>query len=360
MNGKSAAPIDADREIHIVIECTHQFSLELSREDGTPLERLSVDVDWTPAAEWAHFEAIRAGKLPAVSAMEHTTVTPVWASDKGEPYLGGVRVTVRSPDGGAASSDIPVTYFKGHAQDAATQLVQDGKLEKGDLFHFVVSGFPAPRPVSSPSERSFTVRETAEPIPFVSRSMEELKKRSVHVRDDCADAADAPVFISGRVLEDASDLAAKAFPQEAGGVLLGHLVRDPATQEIGSIITALVPAVLAEGQVTRLSFTADAWTAVRTAITLRKRNEIWCGWAHSHPSREWCKNCSPERRKVCPMTKDFFSAEDVTVHRTVFPRAYSIGLVANVTDDGIAYSLFGWRHGMIRLRSFHVIKEGQC
>ena len=79
------------------------------------------------------------------------------------------------------------------------------------------------------------------------------------------------------------------------------------------------------------------------------------GWWHSHPVREWCKDCAPERQQVCKMASDFFSAHDHALHRTVFPRAYSIALVANDAVMGdVTFSAFGWREGLLESRGFHI------
>lgn len=344
----------------MVIECTHRLSVELSRDDGSPLEHFPIETDWTPAVEWTHFDGIRKGRLPAVNARGRSVVAPVWASDKGEPYLGGARVTVYSANGNTASwsCDIPVTYFKTLAQNAATELVEAGRLAKGETYQYAVSGFPAVAGDEPNSAPPFLVEESADPIPLLERSLVALKRQALQLRHEYADDTDMPVFVHEQVLSEASDMAQKAFPLEAGGILIGHLVRDSESGEIFAFISALIPALLAEGQVTRLTFTPETWTAVSTAIALRKRNELWCGWVHSHPAREWCKGCPPDRRAVCPLAKDYFSAEDSTVHRTVFSRAYSVALVANVTDDGITYSMFGWRQGSIKLRAFYVLRDG--
>ncbi len=80
------------------------------------------------------------------------------------------------------------------------------------------------------------------------------------------------------------------------------------------------------------------------------------GWWHSHPVREWCKECPVERQQVCKMSGDFFSAHDHALHRTVFPSAYSIAIVANdVATGDVTFSAFGWRDGLLEARGFHVI-----
>ena len=54
------------------------------------------------------------------------------------------------------------------------------------------------------------------------------------------------------------------------------------------------------------------------------------------------------------MAGDFLSEPDRVLHRTVFPRGYSVALVVNlITAAEHTYSLFGWREGLLQTRGFH-------
>ena len=58
----------------------------------------------------------------------------------------------------------------------------------------------------------------------------------------------------------------------------------------------------------------------------------------------------------CRLRSGFFSEHDRALHGAVFPRAYSVALVANVLEPGEeTFSLFGWRNGRIEERGLHVI-----
>ena len=59
---------------------------------------------------------------------------------------------------------------------------------------------------------------------------------------------------------------------------------------------------------------------------------------------------------MCKVSGEFFSSQDLALHRTVFPRAYSLGLV--VSDSyahGLTYPLFGWRNGMVQERAYRIV-----
>ena len=76
--------------------------------------------------------------------------------------------------------------------------------------------------------------------------------------------------------------------------------------------------------------------------------------------REWCKECPEEKRKNCSILRDFFSRDDQALHRTVFPRAYSVALVANDVPDGdLCFSLYGWKQGLITPRGFYIGKGAE-
>jgi len=53
--------------------------------------------------------------------------------------------------------------------------------------------------------------------------------------------------------------------------------------------------------------------------------------------------------------RSFFSEDDVCLHETVFPAAYHTALVVTNTDEGLQHALFGWRHGMVGQRGFHIL-----
>ena len=82
------------------------------------------------------------------------------------------------------------------------------------------------------------------------------------------------------------------------------------------------------------------------------------GWFHSHPVREWCKKCPLEDQRRCRMAHDFFSPQDVLLHRTMFSPAFNVALVVNdVAFSDPTFSLFGWRHGLVQPRGFALISE---
>jgi len=51
----------------------------------------------------------------------------------------------------------------------------------------------------------------------------------------------------------------------------------------------------------------------------------------------------------------FFSSQDEALHRTVFPKAFSLALVVSeIAEDDRRIALFGWRRGRVEQRGFHI------
>ena len=121
-------------------------------------------------------------------------------------------------------------------------------------------------------------------------------------------------------------------------------------------MTAQIPVVHAPAEVNKLTFTPETWTAAQAAIDLRRSDEIYLGWWHSHPVHEWCKDCRPAKKELCPLAQGFLSSDDCRLHRTVFPRAYTCALVVSdvAEHDDVVHSLFGWRDGAIESRGYHL------
>jgi hypothetical protein len=164
------------------------------------------------------------------------------------------------------------------------------------------------------------------------------------------------VFVPAQVIEEAQEQSRSAGSVETGGVLVGHLHRDVGGSELFVEVTAQIPAPHTEANAVKLTFTADTWVAVRAALALRKRNEVWLAWWHFHPAPCVMNDCPPEKRAQCPATSAFFSADDIALHTALFSRAFNTALLISATGGGaLSVALYGWRQGMVVPRGFHVL-----
>jgi hypothetical protein len=328
----------------------YQYVIELFREDDSPLGQASVKVDWGPAEEWARFQAMRRGLLGSNETGCVASIEPLWLRDGGEPHLEGFRVIIATREGEVAT-DFATSYFKGLATQASSHFIEKGRLQTGERFRFLAAAFRQESEKPNGSRFQFTTEEVAAPIAIRDSSLAE--KVAVAVPHGAIRTGDVSVFVPQRVLDEAATLSRQAAAKETGGVLIGHLHRDPSVPDMFVEVTAQIHARHTEADLTKLTFTSETWTEVQAAIDLRRKGEMMLAWWHSH--REWCKDCAPERQRVCGMASDFFSAHDHALHRTVFPRAYSIALVANDGATGdVTFSAFGWREGLLESRGFHI------
>lgn len=348
-----------------------QFVLDVYRDtagarqaETDQLASFRITPDWQPAMECARLAAARQRVAAETSAApitlqfggEEEEIQPVWHATQGPPYVAAVRIGVAAGEY-SSSCDLPTTYFEQAAQSAAARLVRSGQLADGDTYRYVVTAF-AGEP-TAPANATFSVQTVPQQLPLASASLQDLMARSEPAGgpdQPADDPDDLPVFIPRNIIDEITARLHAAGEAETGGILIGRLQQDPQRRELFVEVTAQVPARHAKEELTTLTFTPEDWADVDAAIRLRGQNEIHAGWWHTHPARAWCAKCPPENRAVCKVSGEFFSSQDLALHRTVFPRAYSLGLV--VSDSyahGLTYPLFGWRNGMVQERAYRIV-----
>ncbi len=296
----------------------YRHGLLLFRRDGSALGSASVKIDWEPAAEWTRFYHARRGAVP-LCGEGSASIEPLWDSAEGEPYMQGFRVVYDS-GGRKVTSDFPSSYFSEAAAQVSAEFVKRGKLEAGDTYLFQAVAYTKNGADKPTGGLELEVVEEKPALEYVESRLDDFRRRSSPAGVVAAD--DMPVFIPQRVLDEAAALTRGAEGRETGGVLIGRLHHDAALPEIFAEVSAQIPAEHTQGTVAKLTFTAETWTAASAAIRLRNQAEVYLGYWHSHPVREWCraKECTPEKQKNCRLAKDFFSEDDRAVMRAAFPR----------------------------------------
>lgn len=326
----------------------YAWAIQVVREDESPVGQREVVPDFEPACEWVRWLAVRAGRPPEEAFTGECGVAPIWDDTHGEPRLGGIRVTASGSE-----HAFGLELFRDPGRSTVARMVEEGALAAGDLVRWRALAFA--REPSAIERAPGVGRVAPPPVP-----VRPLRRPGIGDGEPGAEADDPPVFIPATVLAEVGALTLGATGRETGGILLGYLGRDVADGIVFGHVTAQVPARHTAADATRLTFTPDTWTAVRSAIALRRQDEIMLGWWHSHPVREWCRHCPETRRRDCALGRGFLSADDRLLHRTVFPRAFSLALVASdVSDEGPEYALFGWRRGLLEPRAFHRIEGGR-
>lgn len=326
----------------------HHYAIQILRADGTEAGQHPASVDWAPAREWVRWLALRRGAPPAEALLAEARIEALWASDLGAPFIAGV--VVAAVGAGDVEAVLPIEYFGDAAQTIARDMVADKRLDDGEVFRYRPMAFAQAEPAAVATHSS----AKAPDIVVLAGSPAPAADRSISEGDQ--DPDDARVLIPAEVLEETAELTLEHSGVETGGILIGHLRRDQSSNEVYLDVTAQIPARHTEGSATKLTFTPETWSDVRAAIALRRRGEIQLGSWHSHPVKAMCQ-CPPEKRpNGCPLGRGFFSADDKVLHRTVFSRAFNVGLVvSDIHDAPPAFALFGWRRGLIERRGFHRI-----
>lgn len=338
-----------------MVKTDYLYVLLMFLEDGTVLGQVPVMADWEPAAEHCIFTGIRQGRLSESPAPREVVVAPLWSPSLGEPYVYGVRVSVLNEHGQAVDCAVPITYFRPLAEQVSAQLVAQGTLKSGQDFRFLVQAFVNAEADAELIRERIEVETVVPPLPLKTSSLGDYLRRSNAPSQP--DDADMPVFIPSHVLEEVEDTAKGTGSLETGGILAGYLRRDAEVPEVFLEVTVQIPARHTKAELTRLTLTPDTWADVQNTLRLRGRDETILGWWHSHSyMKETCKDCRKARDGTCTTNAAFMSSEDCSLHRICFPRAFSVALVVSSSPcAGVSKALFGWRHGMICSRRFHML-----
>ena len=360
-----------------MIRQDHEFSIDVFDSDGHLLGRSAVSPDWAPLAEHVHFSGIRRGILPPAMSQPPADVCPVWHADRGAPHVDGVRIEMSGPAGQQHGDSFPLDCFKAEAKRLSGEHVAAGTLKEGELFRYRVRA--ARRgPVAGPTGRMalLDVEEIEQPLVMTESSLQAFLDRSMSVGGNVGgnvggtegggagerlgqrsgmDDGVLPVFVAQDLVEQCVDLVRAAGDLETGGILIGRLHHDPSAGAEGIFleITAQIPARHTDQAEMRVTFTDKTWAAARDALALRHSQESIVGWFHSHP--DFCRKCPAEKREKCSLNGIFFSTADVSLHRTMFPRAWHVGLLFSNRPSGIIPALYGWDRGVVAAKPFHLL-----
>jgi len=341
--------------------------MEVLRPTGELLGHATIEPDWEPAVEWTRLAGLRTRGIWAPGAEAERAIDALWHAELGEPFTRGFRVTFADAVDREWHEEFSIHYFADAARSVAATLVAKGALAAGDRYLYRVLAYEPDTPVASDTDGRFAAADAPPPLPIHDVQPGALLDASPRHAD--AQVDDFEVYIPGAVLDEAEALTAGAGDLETGGILIGHLGRvaaaataatvrpDTSTSDICVAVSALVPARHTIGHATKLTFTSDTWTDVRRTVALRRRGELVLGWFHSHPQLAWCREqgCSPDAQQRCTAAAGFFSADDVALHRTVFPRAFTVALLMTHSVQGILPRLFGWRAGLLEPRGYRVL-----
>jgi proteasome lid subunit RPN8/RPN11 len=323
-------------------------------QGGSSLGQFPAKLDLGPVVEWGRFTALRCWPDPERAAEAEPRIAPIWHATSGQPYVEGLRVTVRAKAMPTITADIPRSFFRPSAMRLGDTLVAQKKLESGELFTYAVLAFLASEDKRRQAPDPLQVEELPVPTALTLGSINDEFARSVAFGE--VGSGLMPVFVPQVVMDEALALAERAGPVEAGAVLIGKMCRDAGSRELFLKVTAQIPARHALSASAKLSFTAETWAAVQAALELRRAGEQWVGWLHNHPGAPyWCKkDCAPEAKLKCAFNTPFFSSEDCNLHRVAFSPAHCVALLITNTFAGMKTTMYGWDRAQIVQRGYHI------
>lgn len=137
-----------------------------------------------------------------------------------------------------------------------------------------------------------------------------------------------PVFMHQRVNRYVTRHACENSDREVGGVLLGHIFRDPEDGVTYPVIDHALAGRFATEARGHLTFTRETWLDINKRREDLHPDEWVVGWYHTHPGLDI-----------------FLSDWDLFIHRNFFHKHWQVALVLDPHQD--AASFFTWADGDI-------------
>ena len=340
----------------------YQYYATLSTPDGGHVAEVRLDVDWIPALRWAEFERFQNGDM-AAACPAPPLIEPIWEPESTPPFIAGAMINHGTDR--IESSRFPLGYFSAAISAATSQLLTSDKLSPGQSFTYQIYAL-LDKQSRKPVDPGADIVSLDEPPAIELADLAWLLARAeTNVAIDNGDGDDLaglqsvndamPVFVSRSLLDEARSLGQAAGDVETGGILVGKLLRD-GNGTLFSMVTAQIPAEHTRATRASLGFTPETWASVNAAISLRASDEITVGWWHSHPF--FCSQCTPANRALCPFAAPMFSAADRALHREIFQKPWSIGLLLSfLGQPQPSYNLYAWNHGQIDDVNFSILPD---
>jgi proteasome lid subunit RPN8/RPN11 len=340
---------------------TYRFRLEFLQDRAECVHEMQLErADFARAIEAAFFGALRKGQFTDYDPqLDRARLEPRFLEEDGSPRTHGFAVVVPTPDGGEHRELFDARFFKGLGRRVGAELAGAGRVPNGTVLHYRLAAYLDDAPMKAAPGWSLEIESAAPAIPI-----REGSRRSFGTAEawDEPSPADFPVLLPRQVLQEAVDEASRAPEREVGGVLLGHLRRDPDGGELFLEVTCFVPAEQTEATDVSVTFTHETWARVREVIEWRGAGEIFAGWVHSHPFR-FCAECPLPVPEECVAKVMFYSTDDEFLMESSFARPFMVGLLTAVEPrletalGHLPVRLYGWRNGLIEQRGFEVIES---
>ncbi|KYK22066.1 hypothetical protein AYK24_02755 [Thermoplasmatales archaeon SG8-52-4] len=338
----------------------YHLALEIYNQEGKTLNESKIE-NLENCYQDFKFSAFLHGVIKDYAVDPEIIFEPIWIKEGRSPYCRGFRLNMKNKRLRYKKS-YTKNVFRYDAYRIMGTMLQKQIFEAGTELFYRLIAFSNNKDSSKTTEngKDFEVTTINNSIPIKILGIGQLEEStSVHITKE-EDTEDFPVWIAEHVVEEMIEYVLQNKEKERAGFLIGHICRDPLTQQIFLMCHAQVAADAEDSSIYpdkgnssihHFQFLPENFFQVQRLIELRKNNEIVLGWYHSHP---WPFAC--EKREKCTCTSIFFSISDVDVMQSAFGAPYQIAIVigrASLENLQATPQMYGWKNGVIAKRNFY-------
>jgi len=350
--------------MRVQVESPFEFKLELGAlrppagggdSAFAPLFEEALDADLGDLIDEAFTAGVLAGRLDADLGSLAVSIRPTW---KREPIVDRIRVELRS-DAHAREPLYVGEFARGRwsrrYETSLGRLRKDGHLGEEERAYLRVVA------LGSGGGADVLVPPLAAPE-LAEQSLDELG-----VRELGAGALDPerPVLINRRAVDEILDLTVKSGASEAGGGMLGKLVRlpEPLAGTHTRTVTVLTTGVVDErhvGAPGRFTFSNEALVDALGMAELRGRGESVLTAFHTHGWGTGCDNCNQKESCALPQCT-YVSHDDYQVLESLFPSKATLMPIAGrrlgAPGSRPVLAVHAWRGGEMGLVDWRAYED---
>jgi hypothetical protein len=301
--------------MQVQVDTGYRFQHELRREpdlSGVPLYSDPAGADVAELIEETFVRGVLAELLPPEPDRLLATIQPRWMT---EPIVDSLCVTLQALQNGA-QQEYRQTFHTGRwyrdAQWRTLKYRQDGTLGEQQTAYCMLLALreQQPAPLKLPPLES---------PPIVDQELADCGVRELTAGTVLSDR---PVLVNQQFVDDALRRCMEADTNEAGGALLGKLIRlqEPLSGTRTRIVTVLSASVDDQrhvGQALSLAFSPEALAEAAQIADLRGWGETVQTVYHTHGWKNACGNCNQDPN--CPLAECVPSLQDYQLLETLFP-----------------------------------------
>lgn len=333
-----------------LIESPHEFHMELrSRPDsgGTPLHHEVITGDLPDLVAETYVRGVVGGALPAESATMNCRISPCFVE---EPVVEEIEIELDTELDGE-----PVRHAERYSSGAwlrravsvVLQLREEKSLGKGE------SAYPVLFAEKNGGASSALRAPELEAPPILEQSLEDFGVRSL---GEGSLVPDRPILFNHRSHEEVIEMCMAAGTREAGGAVLGALLRLPealpgTSTRVVTVLSAIVGDSRHVGAVNEVAFNPEALVEASSLAELRGKGERVITVVHSHGWGRDCGRCN-ELESCALVECSYASPRDYELIESLFSCKSTLlpiaGRKLGAPSGRPVLEIHAWRGGKLR------------